>query len=257
MLHPSSSSSFSSYELLTMKHHHTILCSLLYSLLLAIIFFVPKSGFVIASSYAVDQEQLARIPYRYASTSFAREGVLYSYGGVTRDAKATTLFTSISFDPTNGSVIYHNVNQSSNAPYASYAQGVLLNDNNRFILFGGTDNITLATTTPNSTMRVFEYRFDNQTWRELIVSSNNNRLPLHRMEFTAKLSNNGKVYLYGGTIHNTRTVLGDAWAFDPETGEFTRLTPPSPSSYDLSNTSAFGNNDKNTGLYGHSAISLS
>ncbi|KAJ8653901.1 hypothetical protein O0I10_010468 [Lichtheimia ornata] len=229
------------------------LCSLLYPLL-AIIFFIPKSGFVIASSYAVDQEQLARIPYRYASTSFAREGVLYSYGGVTRDAKATTLFTSISFDPTNGSVIYHNVNQSSNAPYASYAQGVLLNDNNRFILFGGTDNITSTTTTPNTTMRVFEYRFDNQTWRELVVSSNNNQLPLHRMEFTAKLSNNGKVYLYGGTIHNTRTVLGDAWAFNPETGEFSQLTPPSPS-YVLSNTS-YNGPSTNTGLYGHSAISL-
>lgn len=221
-----------------------------------IIFFIPKSSFIIASSYAVDQEQLARIPYRYASTSFARQGVLYSYGGVTRDAKATTLFTSISFDPTNGSVIYHNVNQSANAPHASYAQGVLLDDNNRFILFGGTDNMT--TVTPNSTMRVFEYRFDNQTWRELEVSSNNNHLPLHRMEFTAQLSSNGKVYLYGGTIHNTRTLLSDAWAFDPETGEFTQLTPP-PHALDTS--SASGSNDNldpstNRGLYGHLAITL-
>ena len=233
---------------------HMILYSFLYPFLSIIFFFIPKSSFIVASSYAVDQEQLARIPYRYASTSFARDGVLYSYGGVTRDAKATTLFTSISFDSTNGTVIYHNVNQSSNAPYASYAQGVLLNDKNRFILFGGTDNI--STITPNSTMRVFEYRFDNQTWRELVISTSNKQLPLHRMEFTAKLSHNGKVYLYGGTIHDTDTILGDAWAFDPEIGEFTQLTPP-PNTL---SPSTFGSNDSasptNIGLYGHSAITL-
>ncbi|KAI9484433.1 hypothetical protein BDB00DRAFT_878857 [Zychaea mexicana] len=180
--------------------------------------------------YDVSEEQLARIPYRFASASFSHAGVVYSYGGATRNSSASTLFTSISFDPHNGQVIYADVPQPNWSPSTAYSQAVLLPDKNRVLLFGGCNytssvgTAAAATTTPSSSIndnnstitmthdshttaiRLYEYRFDTHNWTTLPIQITGGRgdssttlLPSNRKDFTATLSPiNGKIYIYGG-----------------------------------------------------------
>ncbi|KAI9257369.1 hypothetical protein BDA99DRAFT_585167 [Phascolomyces articulosus] len=212
----------------------------------------------VLGEYDVSEEQLARIPYRYASASFARDGILYSYGGVTRNASASTLFTSIAFDEVDGQVIYSDVTQLHGSPGAAYSEAVLLPDNNRVLLFGGrnmTDAGNDVSSINNSTagsgiLRLYEYRFDTQNWTALPIqtSDKGSELPRNRKDFTATLSaTNGKIYIHGGQDFQPETngivPTNDSWVFDSTTYVFTRLTSALP-------------DQSPSDLYGHSSVAL-
>ena len=246
----------------TMSYNNSTL-SVLRAIFIYCIIIFPT---LVYGEYDVGEEQLARIPYRYASASFSRDGVLYSYGGATRNSSASTLFTSISFDQTDGQVIYSDVPQR-HSPGAAYSEAVLLPDNNRVLLFGGrnltdafiADSSTLSATNKQNNnssdagsglLRLYEYRFDTQNWTAIAVKTTNEDgiLPRNRKDFTATLSlTNGKVYIHGGQAFQAEgitTPINDSWIFDPSTYLFTRLSSVLPPGQPSSE------------LFGHSAVAL-
>ncbi|KAI9311745.1 hypothetical protein BX666DRAFT_1995218 [Dichotomocladium elegans] len=174
--------------------------------------------------YDVDVVELAKIPYSYATTTFVKNETLYSYGGVTRTSDASQNFASIRLDFATGEISYESVVQVGNIkPYAAYSQGVLLPDGNRFVLFGAGQS-EADVLSWDGALRVYLYRFDTMEWEHLNVTASS-LLPVHRGQFTADLSPNGKIYLYGGQTPGGKLSLGDAWVYDPETLSFSLIPP--------------------------------
>ncbi|KAI8148890.1 hypothetical protein BJV82DRAFT_663240 [Fennellomyces sp. T-0311] len=188
-------------------------------------------------------EQINLLPGRSSGATFVRNGMMYIYGGIVSRSALSTKFTSIAVSDQDGSLIYSDVPQANPIPMA-YSQAVMLPDNNRLLMFGGyTNNLTLYT----NKLLVYEYRFDQQTWREApVLPHNNQTFPVNRKEFTATLGSDGKVYIAGGfNLVSAFSgagmfIMGDLWSYDPATGQFVDLSQPLLPNY----------------MIGHSAIAL-
>ncbi|KAI8147560.1 hypothetical protein BJV82DRAFT_596022 [Fennellomyces sp. T-0311] len=209
-------------------------------------FFILLFIIAVYGEYDVTEEQLARIPHRFGAASFQFNGVLYSYGGATRNSTASNLFTSITFDENYGRVEYSDVPQSNSTPGAAHSEAVILPDNNRVILFGGRNLTDSSDDLLNNTrMRLYEYRFDTRNWTALPIQVSNGEslYPRNRKDFSATLAPNGQIYIHGGLdFQDSPSPVNDSWVYNPETNVFTRL-PPVPG-------------QPFSDLYGHSAVPL-
>lgn len=199
--------------------------------LMIIFSFILAASMVVDGAYNVSEQvrnvYTATSMSRRGAATFVRNDILYTVGGERQGYKAT--------DGTiiNGEVWAFSINEGNgtvNADYPGYtqpiiyAQAILLPDNDRVLLFGGS-NSTVIPDGQNGTLFFQEYRFSTDEWRQLpvISSAPNGTLPSNRYKSTATLAPNGKVYLYGGAIPPTSAGLRDLWEYDPSTERFTEI----------------------------------
>ncbi|KAG2223608.1 hypothetical protein INT45_001690 [Circinella minor] len=203
---------------------------------------------VVMAAYNMTNEQINILPGRSSGATFVKDDKMYIYGGVVSRSVVSTQFTSISINEKDGSLIYEDVPQINPIPM-SYNQPILLPDNNRLLMFGGiTDNATLYT----GKLLVYEYRFDQKSWKEApALPYKNATFPVNRKEFTATLGMDGKVYITGGynlvsAFNGAGSyVMGDLWSYDPENGQFVDLSQPlEPGNYMIGHTAIALPNNK-------------
>ena len=160
---------------------------------------------------------------RRGAATFVRNDILYTVGG---ERQGYTTFAgevwAFSINEGNGTV-------NANTPIAYthpiiYAQAVLLPDNDRVLVFGGS-NSTTSPEGQNGTLFFQEYRFSTDKWEPLNVTSStlNGPLPTNRYKFTATLAPNGRIYIFGGRVPPTAREIRDLWEYDPTNGHFTEI----------------------------------
>ncbi|KAI7879283.1 galactose oxidase [Lichtheimia hyalospora FSU 10163] len=164
---------------------------------------------------------------RRGAATFVRNDILYTVGG---ERQGYSSFGgeawAFSINEGNGTV---NANTAiSYSAYTThpvmYAQAVLLPDNDRVLLFGGS-NSTILPEGQNGTLFFREYRFSTDKWVSLNVTSStlNGPLPTNRYKFTATLASNGRIYIFGGRVPLTAREIRDLWEYDPTNGHFTEI----------------------------------
>ncbi|KAI7886971.1 hypothetical protein K492DRAFT_202913 [Lichtheimia hyalospora FSU 10163] len=160
---------------------------------------------------------------RRGAATFVRNNILYTVGGERQG------YTSLGGEVWAFSINEGNgtVNANTEIAYTqpiTYAQAVLLPDNDRVLLFGGS-NSTIFPEGQNGTLFFQEYRFSTDNWEPLNVTSStlNGPLPTNRYKFTATLASNGRIYIFGGRVPPTARELRDLWEYDPTNGHFTEI----------------------------------
>ncbi|KAI8141483.1 hypothetical protein BJV82DRAFT_619362 [Fennellomyces sp. T-0311] len=210
--------------------------------LLLLTFLVMSNG--VYGYYPMDTTTQTQIPKRSNAASFVLDNRMYFYGGEGRGAdNATRDFFSVGFDG-NGVLNYRPVPISADpGPRVAGARAVILPDNNTVLLFGGFAPDFSSTT--ETQLLSYQYTFDDQVWAPIPLNVTGDlaggpALPTHRESHSVTLGSDGLVYIFGG-IRSVQdpTLVGDFWAYDPNTRLFSRR--------ELMD---------NLTMFGHSAIAL-
>ncbi|KAI9025194.1 hypothetical protein CLU79DRAFT_844599 [Phycomyces nitens] len=181
-----------------------------------VILFACSLFVVVETSYTIPSKYIKLVNNRYAAASFVRNNALYTYGGESSKANNSNFFTAMTLSPIDNTLIIETVPQHTPGPLCSYANAVLLPDNQTVILFiGQADNKP-----QNSTMPIYRYNFldPNPAWTE-IKRSGDIPWPDMRVGFSANMAPNGKIYVFGGIRVDKISPALSFFSFDPKTDQ--------------------------------------
>ncbi|PHZ17864.1 galactose oxidase [Rhizopus microsporus ATCC 52813] len=163
---------------------------------------------------------MSKLPFKGGMATAQRNSSLLLFGGENSTTRFTNTFYSLT--QTTTSFTWNTLPQKNPPPGVVYAQAVMANNNNFYLLGGLTESANNQSTLP-----YYSYSFDTQTWTAAPSNTANNgtnsTLPGNRYFHSVAYDGQNSIYIYGGGSANGTGVFSDLYKLDITTGQFTLL----------------------------------